>query len=64
MKIPASLSAAVFFIDALFAKWTYLGCTPRWLATEDKFKCPYHGSGFYKSAMNFEGPAPRPLDRF
>jgi len=31
---------------------------------EDKFKCPCHGSGFYKSGMNFEGPAPRPLDRF
>jgi cytochrome b6-f complex iron-sulfur subunit len=51
-------------IYALFAKCTHLGCTPRWLATEDKFKCPCHGSGFYKSGMNFEGPAPRPLDRF
>ena len=36
----------------------------RWLATEDKFKCPCHGIGFYRSGMNFEGPAPRPLDRF
>lgn len=51
-------------IYALFAKCTHLGCTPRWLAAEDKFKCPCHGSGFYKSGMNFEGPAPRPLDRF
>jgi len=51
-------------IYALFAKCTHLGCTPRWLATEDKFKCPCHGSGFYRSGMNFEGPAPRPLDRF
>jgi cytochrome b6-f complex iron-sulfur subunit len=51
-------------IYALFAKCTHLGCTPRWLETEDKFKCPCHGSGFYKSGMNFEGPAPRPLDRF
>lgn len=49
---------------ALFAKCTHLGCTPRWLPAEDKFKCPCHGSGFYKSGMNFEGPAPRPLDRF
>ena len=48
----------------LFAKCTHLGCTPRWLAAEDKFKCPCHGSRFYKSGMNFEGPAPRPLDRF
>jgi cytochrome b6-f complex iron-sulfur subunit len=49
---------------ALFAKCTHLGCTPRWLAAEDKFKCPCHGSGYYKSGLNFEGPAPRPLDRF
>jgi cytochrome b6-f complex iron-sulfur subunit len=49
---------------AIFAKCTHLGCTPRWLATENKFKCPCHGSGFYKDGLNFEGPAPRPLDRF
>ncbi|HXJ37433.1 MAG TPA: Rieske 2Fe-2S domain-containing protein [Candidatus Eisenbacteria bacterium] len=48
---------------ALFAKCTHLGCTPRWLPAENKFKCPCHGSGFYKSGINFEGPAPRPLER-
>ncbi len=48
---------------ALWAKCTHLGCTPRWLATEQKFKCPCHGSGFYRSGINFEGPAPRPLER-
>src|SRR6266851_1754035 len=30
---------------------------------EYKFKCPCHGSGFYKTGVNFEGPAPRPLER-
>ncbi len=49
---------------ALFAKCTHLGCTPRWLPVEEKFKCPCHGSGFRKSGINFEGPAPRPLERF
>jgi cytochrome b6-f complex iron-sulfur subunit len=49
---------------ALFAKCTHLGCTPRWLAVEEKFKCPCHGSGFRKSGINFEGPAPRPLERY
>jgi cytochrome b6-f complex iron-sulfur subunit len=49
---------------ALFAKCTHLGCTPRWLQVEEKFKCPCHGSGFRKSGVNFEGPAPRPLERF
>jgi cytochrome b6-f complex iron-sulfur subunit len=48
---------------AIFAKCTHLGCTPAWLTAENKFKCPCHGSGFYKSGINFEGPAPRPLER-
>jgi len=48
---------------AIFAKCTHLGCTPRWLAAESKFKCPCHGSGYYKDGVNFEGPAPRPMDR-
>ena len=43
---------------------THLGCTPNWLETEFKFKCPCHGSGFYITGVNFEGPAPRPLERY
>ena len=43
---------------------THLGCGYHWDATDRKFKCPCHGSGFFKSGLNFEGPAPRPLDRF
>jgi cytochrome b6-f complex iron-sulfur subunit len=50
-------------VYALLAVCTHLGCTPRWLESEQKFKCPCHGSGFYKSGVNFEGPAPRPLER-
>ena len=42
---------------------THLGCTPNWLASDEKFKCPCHGSGFLKSGINVEGPAPRPLER-
>jgi cytochrome b6-f complex iron-sulfur subunit len=48
---------------ALIAVCTHLGCSPNWLAAENKFKCPCHGSGFYMSGINFEGPAPRPLER-
>jgi cytochrome b6-f complex iron-sulfur subunit len=43
---------------------THLGCIPNWLEDEQKFKCPCHGSGYYKSGINFEGPTPRPLERF
>jgi len=51
-------------IYALSTVCTHLGCTPNWLSNEGKFKCPCHGSGFYKTGINFEGPAPRPLERF
>lgn len=41
------------------------------MASEDKFKCPCHGSGYrgyyagwIEIARNFEGPAPRPMERF
>ena len=48
---------------ALISTCTHLGCTPNWLGPENKFKCPCHGSGFYRTGVNFEGPAPRPLER-
>jgi cytochrome b6-f complex iron-sulfur subunit len=47
----------------IFAKCTHLGCTPNWIETETKFKCPCHGSGYDIEGRNFEGPAPRPMDR-
>jgi cytochrome b6-f complex iron-sulfur subunit len=50
-------------IYALQTVCTHLGCTPNWLEGERKFKCPCHGSGFYITGVNFEGPAPRPLER-
>jgi len=48
---------------AIISTCTHLGCTPNWLSAEDKFKCPCHGSGFRRTGINFEGPAPRPLER-
>jgi cytochrome b6-f complex iron-sulfur subunit len=61
-------------IVAIFGKCTHLGCTPMWLEAENKFKCPCHGSGYRGidhgqgspnwAGVNFEGPAPRPLERF
>jgi cytochrome b6-f complex iron-sulfur subunit len=47
----------------VYARCTHLGCTPDWKASENKFKCPCHGSGYDSEAINFEGPAPRPMDR-
>jgi cytochrome b6-f complex iron-sulfur subunit len=48
---------------ALRSVCTHLGCVPAWSAAQDKFKCPCHGSGFHRDGVNFEGPAPRPLER-
>jgi len=48
---------------ALSTTCTHLGCTPNYLSAENKFKCPCHGSGFRLTGINFEGPAPRPLER-
>jgi len=49
---------------ALSTVCTHLGCTPNWLSSEGKFKCPCHGSGFVITGINVEGPAPRPLERY
>ena len=54
-------------VDGFFALstvCTHLGCTPNWLSADEKFKCPCHGSGFVKTGINIEGPAPRPLERY
>jgi cytochrome b6-f complex iron-sulfur subunit len=53
--------ASGFYV--LISTCTHLGCTPNYLAAENKFKCPCHGSGFRLTGINFEGPAPRPLER-
>ncbi len=50
-------------VFAVYGKCSHLGCTPRWDRRADRFKCPCHGSGFTAEGVNFEGPAPRPLDR-
>lgn len=52
-----------FRLFVIYARCTHLGCTPDWKQSENKFKCPCHGSGFDSEGVNFEGPAPRPMDR-
>jgi cytochrome b6-f complex iron-sulfur subunit len=61
-RVPGQNGQDVLY--ALQSICTHLGCPPNWLAAEQKFKCPCHGSGFYITGINFEGPAPRPLERF
>lgn len=61
---PLSGRDGVPGIFALSTTCTHLGCIPAWQPAANKFKCPCHGSGFRPSGMNFEGPAPRPLERW
>jgi len=52
--------------EGIFVIWavcTHLGCTPDWKPSENEFECPCHGSGYDSEGINFEGPAPRPMDR-
>jgi len=51
-------------IAALNIICTHLGCIPNWLPNDRKFKCPCHGSGYRPNGVIFEGPTPRPLERF
>src|SRR6266487_4033592 len=63
VRTPEDLVAHATGFYALISTCTHLGCTPNYLSAENKFKCPCHGSGFRTTGVNFEGPAPRPLER-
>src|SRR5262245_38057103 len=63
VRVPDDIVAHASGFYALISTCTHLGCTPNYLSAENKFKCPCHGSGFRTTGINFEGPAPRPLER-
>lgn len=63
VRTPDDIDQRASGFYALSVTCTHLGCTPNYLSAEAKFKCPCHGSGFRTTGVNFEGPAPRPLER-
>jgi cytochrome b6-f complex iron-sulfur subunit len=63
VRTPEDMVAHASGFYAIISTCTHLGCTPNYLSAESKFKCPCHGSGFRLTGINFEGPAPRPLER-
>ena len=63
VRTPEDVDLHLSGFYVLISVCTHLGCTPNFLSAENKFKCPCHGSGFRTSGVNFEGPAPRPLER-
>ena len=63
VRTPEDVDLHVSGFYAIVTVCTHLGCTPNYLAAENKFKCPCHGSGYRLTGINFEGPTPRPLER-
>src|SRR6187455_2697129 len=63
VRTPEDIEQHASGFYSLSVTCTHLGCTPNYLSAENKFKCPCHGSGFRTTGVNFEGPAPRPLER-
>jgi cytochrome b6-f complex iron-sulfur subunit len=63
VRTPEDIEQHASGFYAIITVCTHLGCTPNYLSAENKFKCPCHGSGYRLTGVNFEGPAPRPLER-
>src|ERR1700733_6416415 len=40
----------------------HLGCSVRWVGTEDKFICPCHSGSFTAAGERIAGPPPRSMD--
>ena len=57
-RIWVSQHRRIFLISAISSP----GLPPTGRIIE-KFKCPCHGSGYDPEGVNYEGPAPRPMDR-
>ena len=52
-------------IIAAYRKCTHLGCAVPFVASEDRFHCPCHGSEYDKrTAVVLKTPAPKPLALF
>lgn len=52
-------------IAAAYRKCVHLGCAVPYIASENQFHCPCHGSLYdKKTALKTGGPAPRGLDLF
>ncbi len=43
---------------------THLGCAVEFSKAKNIFECPCHGSKYYRTGVNFAGPAPKPLAHF
>jgi len=51
-------------IMAIYQVCVHLGCLVPYIATEQLFICPCHGSTYQRDSQYVRGPAPRNLDQF
>lgn len=51
-------------VIALSEVCTHLSCRVPWVAENNRFECPCHGSKFMKDGTYIEGPAPRGMDQY
>lgn len=51
-------------VAAIYKVCTHLGCIYSWVAANNRFECPCHGSKYRLDGRRIESPAPRSLDRF
>jgi cytochrome b6-f complex iron-sulfur subunit len=51
-------------VAAIYKVCTHLGCIYAWVAANNRFECPCHGSKYRLDGRRVESPAPRTLDRF
>lgn len=51
-------------VKALYMVCVHLGCLYKWVAINERFECPCHGSKYLRSSARIDGPARRNLDVF
>ncbi len=51
-------------VKALYKVCVHLGCLYKWVATNNRYECPCHGSKYLRTGTRTDGPARRNLDVF
>jgi Rieske Fe-S protein len=60
-KISAGGPLATDNLRVVEQTCTHLGCPVSWVATDNRFECPCHGSQFNRDLSVYHGPAADPL---
>lgn len=64
MELASDETEDIQGVAAIYKVCTHLGCIYPWVAANNRFECPCHGSKYRLDGRRIESPAPRSLDRF